>query len=60
MSVLLILVLLSFPGNVVFAVVITRLVFAKRIAHPVRAVGAITLLLAGLPAMLYAFAAVVG
>jgi hypothetical protein len=45
---------------IVFAVVVTRLLSAKRFAHPVRAVGAITLLLAGLPAMLYAFAAVEG
>ncbi len=44
---------------IVFAVVVTRQLFAKRVTHPIRAVGALTLLLAGLPAVLYAFAAVV-
>jgi hypothetical protein len=44
---------------IVFAAIVTRLLFVKQVSHPVRAVGAVTLLVAGLPAVLYAFAAVV-
>ncbi|MEU3621386.1 MULTISPECIES: hypothetical protein [Amycolatopsis] len=45
---------------IVFAAILTRLLLAGKVAQPARVIGAVTALVAGLPAILYAFAAVVG
>ncbi|MFI9449312.1 hypothetical protein [Amycolatopsis sp. NPDC052450] len=45
---------------IVFAVILTRLLLAGKVAQPAKVIGSVAALVAGLPAILYAFAAVIG
>ncbi|MFI5559091.1 hypothetical protein ACIA2T_07400 [Amycolatopsis japonica] len=45
---------------IVFAAILTRSLLAKKVAQPAKVIGSVAALVAGLPAILYAFAAVVG
>jgi hypothetical protein len=45
---------------IVFAAILTRLLLARKVAQPAKVIGSVAALVAGLPAILYAFAAVVG
>ncbi|MER6663614.1 hypothetical protein ABT256_03640 [Amycolatopsis japonica] len=45
---------------IVFAAILTRSLLTKKVAQPARVIGSVAALVAGLPAILYAFAAVVG
>lgn len=45
---------------IVFAAILIRLLLAGRVAQPAKVIGSVAALVAGLPAILYAFAAVVG
>ncbi|MEV6905440.1 hypothetical protein [Amycolatopsis sp. NPDC051071] len=44
---------------IVFAAILTRLLLDGKVAQPARIIGSVAALVAGLPAILYAFAAVV-
>ncbi|WP_158632582.1 MULTISPECIES: hypothetical protein [unclassified Amycolatopsis] len=45
---------------IVFAAILTRLLLAGKVAQPAKVIGSVAALVAGLPAILYAFAAVIG
>ncbi|HET6288002.1 MAG TPA: hypothetical protein VFG15_14785 [Amycolatopsis sp.] len=45
---------------IVFAAILTWLLLAGKVAQPAKVIGAVATLVAGLPAILYAFAAVIG
>ncbi|MFD5243320.1 hypothetical protein ACFWIW_02190 [Amycolatopsis sp. NPDC058340] len=45
---------------IVFAAILTRSLLAKKVAQPAKVIGSVAALVAGLPAILYAFAAVIG
>ncbi|OLZ59795.1 hypothetical protein [Amycolatopsis keratiniphila] len=45
---------------IVFAAILTRSLLTKKVAQPAKVIGSVAALVAGLPAILYAFAAVVG
>lgn len=45
---------------IVFAAILTRQLLAGKVAQPAKIIGSVAALVAGLPAILYAFAAVIG
>ncbi|MEU9686014.1 hypothetical protein [Amycolatopsis japonica] len=45
---------------IVFAAILTTSLLARKVAQPAKVIGSVAALVAGLPAILYAFAAVVG